>query len=78
MLHFLSLAVLDCFDPLGVQELKAIKAMVREMEEEEEEEERLQAEAKALIMRSEAGKGRPKVCSCLAPGDQRECPRVPW
>lgn len=47
-----------------MEELEAIKARVREMEEEEEEDERLQelhTEAKALIMRSETGKGRPNV-----------------
>lgn len=40
---------------LAMQELEAIKAKVREMEKEEEWLQELQAEAKNLIMRSEAG-----------------------
>ncbi|KAJ6657209.1 hypothetical protein lerEdw1_002798 [Lerista edwardsae] len=63
----------DCTEFLEVEdpELKAIKAMVREMEEEEEEEERLQAEAQALIMRSEGGLSFPITTEEKVEADKR-------
>ncbi|XP_066493905.1 embryonic polyadenylate-binding protein 2 [Tiliqua scincoides] len=66
----------DCTEFLQVEdpELEAIKAKVREMEEEEEEEERLQelqAEATALIMRSEAGFPFPSTTEEKVEADKR-------
>ncbi|XP_061450596.1 embryonic polyadenylate-binding protein 2 isoform X3 [Rhineura floridana] len=73
-----SLELLEVEDPLfplfaflGIQELEAIRAKVREMEKEDEWLQELQTEAKNLIMRSETGLTLPRTTVEKMEVDQR-------